>query len=246
VEEHVLDVMRKHAGSWWIKAILIAVALSFVIGFGILNRMSNQDTSRYVVRVGDTLVTPDEFQELMMTAQREYFEKYGTEMSDNDIINVQDSIISGRIDQILETREANRLGLTVTDSEVAEYISSDSMFQKDGEFDYETYKSFLENYLGYSEATYESMVKQGLLVQKLKDVVADAVKVTDDDIIETAKSQGKEIASTNELTPDDREYYANLALAVKKFTSYRDFLDELKSGETITINQDYLHKKQEG
>ncbi len=26
------------------------------------------------------------------------------------------------------------------------------MFQKDGEFDYETYKDFLDNYLGYSEA----------------------------------------------------------------------------------------------
>jgi len=242
----VLDIMRKNAGSWWIKGILIAVALSFVIGFGILNRMSDEDPSRYVVRVGDNLFTPDEFNDLVMTAQREYYEKYGQEMSDDEIINVQDSIISEQIDRILETKEANRLGLVVTDTEVADYISQDSIFQKDGEFDYETYKYFLENYLGYTEGMYESMVKQGLLIQKLKDIVTDSVKVTDDDIIDMAKSQGKEITSIDDLSPDDREYLLNLALAVKKFTAYREFLDALKAGETIKINEDYLYKKKVG
>ncbi len=82
MEERVLDIMRKHASSWWIKAILIAVALSFVIGFGILNRMENDNPSRYVLKVGDTVVTPDEFNDLMMTEQRNYFQKYGTEMSE--------------------------------------------------------------------------------------------------------------------------------------------------------------------
>ncbi len=236
--------MRKHASSWWIKAILIAVALSFVIGFGILNRVSNDDPNRYVVRVGDSLITPDEFSELMMNAQRDYFEKYGTEMTDDDIINTQNTIISERTDQILETKEANRLGLVVTDKEVADYIAQDSMFQKDGEFDYETYKSFLDNYMGYSEATYESMVRQSLQTQKLREIVTDSVKVTDDNVIETAKSQGKEITAISELSPDEREYYTNLALAVKKFSTYREFLDSLKSEVTIKINQDYLHTKE--
>jgi peptidyl-prolyl cis-trans isomerase D len=243
VEERVLDIMRKHASSWWIKAILIAVALSFVIGFGILNRMSNSDPNRYVVRVGDSLVTPDEFNDLMTKAQSEYFDKYKTEMTDDDIINTQNTIINERIDQILETKEANRLGLIVTDSEVADYIAQDSMFQKDGEFDYETYKNFLDNYLGYSEAAYESMVRQSLLTQKLREIVTDSVKVTDDNIIEMAESQGKEITAISELTPDEREYYSNLALAVKKFSTYREFLDGLKSNVTIKINQDYLHAK---
>jgi peptidyl-prolyl cis-trans isomerase D len=243
VEERVLDIMRKHASSWWIKAILIAVALSFVIGFGILNRVSNEDPNRYVVRVGDTLVTPDEFNELMMNSERDYFEKYGTEMSNDDIINTQNTIISERIDQILETKEANRLGLIVTDNEVAEYIAQDSMFQKDGEFDYETYKNFLDNYLGYSESAYESTVRQSLLTQKLREIVTDSVKVTDDNVIEMAESQGKEIAAISELTPDEREYFSRLALAVKKFSTYREFLDGLKSEETIKINQDYLQTK---
>lgn len=238
--------MRKNAGSWWIKAILGAVAVSFVIGFGILNRVSDADPSRYVVRVGDSIVTPDEFNDLMMSAQREYYDKYGAEMTDDDVINAQDSIISERIDQILETKEANRLGIVVTDSEVADYISQDSMFQKDGEFDYETYKSFLENYIGYSEAAYEGMVKQGLLTQKLRDIVTDSVKVTDDDVLYILKSQGMETAVLSEMTPDEREYYTNLALAVKKFTAYRDFLDELKADETIKINQDYLYTKKGG
>jgi peptidyl-prolyl cis-trans isomerase D len=246
MEERVLDIMRKHAGSWWIKAILIAVALSFVIGFGILNRMSNDNPDRYVVMVGDTLITPDEFNQLMMESQREYYNKYGEEMSDDDIINTQNTIISERIDQILETREAHRLGLSVSDSEVAEYIAGDSMFQKDGEFDYETYKYFLDNYLGYSEAMYESLIRQGLLTQKLQGIVGDSVKITDDDIMEVAVSQGRDVATIDDLSPDEREYFARLALAVKKFSTYREFLDSLKSEETIKINQDYLYTKKSG
>jgi peptidyl-prolyl cis-trans isomerase D len=246
MEEPVLDIMRKHAGSWWIKAILIAVALSFVIGFGILNRMDNDNPARYVVKVGDTLVTPDEFNDLMTTEQRNYAENYGTEMSEDDLINAQDTIISGRIDQILETNEANRLGLIITDSEVADTISQEYLFQKDGEFDYDTYKDFLDNYMGYSEAAYENMIRQGLLTQKLREVVTDAVKVTEDDIMDAAKSQGKEITSIDELSPDEREYYANIALAVKRFSTYRDFLNALKSEQDIKINQDYLYTKKNG
>jgi len=242
----VLDIMRKHASSWWIKAILIAVALSFVIGFGILNRMSNDDPNRYVVRVGDSLVTPDEFNQLMMDEQRNYFEKYGVEMSDDDIINTQDTIISERIDQILETKEANRLGISVTDSEVADYIAGDSMFQKDGEFDYETYKYFLDNYIGYSEAGYESLVRQGLLTQKIRDIVTDSVKITDDSVMEVAKAQGRDVETIDELSPDERDYFSRLALAVKKFSTYREFLDALKSEQTIKINQDYLYTKKSG
>ena len=239
----MLDIMRKHARSWWIKAILIAVALSFVIGFGILNRIENEDPSRYVVKVGDTLVTPDEFNDLIMTEQRNYFQKYGTEMSQDDLINAQNTIISGRIDQILETKEANRLGLIVTDGEVADAISMDSMFQKDGEFDYDTYKNYLDNYLGYSEAVYESSVRQSLLTQKLTEVVTDSVKVSDQDIQDMAESQGKEITSLAELSPDEREYYASIALAVKRFSAYREFLDALKSEQEIKINQDYLYSE---
>jgi peptidyl-prolyl cis-trans isomerase D len=243
VEERVLDIMRKNAGSWWIKAILIAVALSFVIGFGILNRLENENPGRYVVRVGDTLVSPDEFNELMMTEQRNYFEKYGKEMSEDDIVNAQNTLINERIDQILETNEANRLGITVTDAEVTEAISQDSLFQKDGAFDYETYKYFLDNYLGYSEGTYESMVRQSLLTQRLREIVTDSVKVNDDDVMDMAQSQGKVITSLADLNPDEREYYTKLALAVKRFSIYKDFLDALKSEQEIKINQDYLFTK---
>jgi peptidyl-prolyl cis-trans isomerase D len=242
----VLDIMRKHASSWWIKAILIAVALSFVIGFGILNRIENDNPSRYVVKVGDSVVTPDEFNELMMTEQRNYYQKYGTEMTEDDLINAQNAIISERIDQILETKEAERLGLIVTDDEVAETIAQDSLFQKDGEFDYDTYKDFLDNYLGYSEATYENMIRDGLQTQKLREVVTDSVKATDDDVMDAAKSQGKEITSLAELNPDEREYYTNIALVVKRFSTYKEFLDALKSAQEIKINQDYLYSRKNG
>ncbi len=120
------------------------------------------------------------------------------------------------------------------------------MFQKDGEFDYDTYKDFLDNYIGYSEATYERMIRDGLQTQKLREVVTDSVKATDDDIMDAAKSQGKEITSLAELTPDEREYYANIALVVKRFSTYKEFLDALKSEQEIKINQDYLYSRKNG
>ena len=46
-----------------------------------------------------------------------------------------------------------------------------------------------------------------------------------------------------ELSPDEREYYASIALAVKRFSAYREFLDALKSEQEIKINQDYLYSE---
>jgi peptidyl-prolyl cis-trans isomerase D len=241
VEESVLNILRKHARSWWIKAILIAVALSFVIGFGILNRMSSADRSRYVVRVGDNIVTPDEFSDLMMRSEQEYYQNHGTEMTDDERINLQDTIIKDRIDRIVEVKEANRLGLIVSDDEVAENIAGEPGFINNGAFDYDIYTQYLD-YVGLTEKMFEAEVRENLLVRKLKEIVTDSVKVSDDEIIEMAQSQGMTVTSLDDLTPDDRDYYARIALAVKRFTAYRTFLDSLKAAEEIDINQDYLLK----
>ena len=235
----MLDILRKHARSWWIKAILIAVALSFVIGFGILNRMDSADRSRYVIKVGDAIITPDEFSELMTRSEQEYYMNRGVEMSDQDRINLQDSLINDRIDRTVEVKEANRLGLKVSNTEVADIIATEPAFQNNGEFDYDIYARFLE-YQGFSERMFEENVREDLLVQKLKDIVFDSVKVSDDEIVEVAQSQGLIATTVDEMGPDERDYIGSLALAVKRFSVYRKFLDSLKAQEEIDINETYL------
>ncbi len=241
----MLNVLRRHASSWWLKGILIAVALSFIIGFGILNRISSADRSRYVIKVGNAIVSPSEFSDLMTKGEEEYYQKNNVEMTDDDRVNLQTSIIDNRIDQMLETKEADRLGLAVSDTEVAEYIAQEPAFQKDGTFDYDTFKQYLD-YEGYTEKMFEENIRQALLVQKLKDVVTDSVKVSDDEIIETANSQGRTVTRFDELNPDDKEYFGRLALAIKRFSIYREFLNSLKAQEKVDINQEYLYTKETG
>jgi peptidyl-prolyl cis-trans isomerase D len=243
VEDSVLNVLRRHASSWWLKGILIAVALSFIIGFGILNRVSSADRSRYVIKVGNAIVSPSEFSDLMSQGEQEYYQKNNVEMTDNDRINLQTSIINNRIDQMLENKEADRLGLVVSDTEVAEYIAQEPVFQKDGSFDYDTFKQYID-YEGYSEKMFEENVRQSLLVQKLKDVVTDSVKVSDDEILETANSQGRTVTRLDELSPDEKEYFGRLALAIKRFAVYREFLGTLKDQEKVDINREYLYTKE--
>ena len=57
----MLSYMRNNAGSWLIKVLLFGVALSFVIGFGILPTMRDEEGGGVVVaQVGERRITRDE------------------------------------------------------------------------------------------------------------------------------------------------------------------------------------------
>ena len=237
----MLNIMRKHARSWWIKTLLIAVALSFIVGFGILTTFREEDRDRYVAKVDDTIITPDDFSTAFYRELEEFREKYGEDLTDEEIkeLDLKRTVLNNQIDTILELKYARKLNIPVSDETIAELIVLTPYFQESGEFNYELYTQVLR-YNGLTEAQYESLVRDELTIEKMRNVVRDSVKVSDREVLSVIEFQGLEIESLDELTPDDMEFYTRTALAVKKFEAYGKFLNRLYSQADIDINTSYL------
>ncbi len=104
------------------------------------------------------------------------------------------------VDFALLQREATRRDLSVTDTELIEFIRSNPprdlvslpAFQTDGQFDIEKYRRALADpALAPTWAEYEAQLRVNLPLQKLQEQVVAGVNVTDAELLETYRSQNE-------------------------------------------------------
>lgn len=237
----MLNILRRQAGAWWIKVLLITVALSFIIGFGILGSVRDKDTSWYVAKIGDTIITADDFTTLYYREMEALREKYGDDLTEEDIaaLDLKRTILETEIERLLILREAQRLEIPVSDDEVADVIANTTIFRENGEFNYELYSEILR-YNGLSELQFEGMIREDLMSQKLKDVVYDSVKITDEEAVSLLAPLGVNAEIFDDADPNTREFLLSQALGIKKYQEYDQYLDDLMAKSEVIINEDYL------
>ncbi len=84
---------------------------------------------------------------------------------------IKHSILDGLVTQHLLGEEARRIGLYMTDEQIAQVIASIGAFQTDGRFDKERYEKVL-NENGMNRSGFEARIHQDLLIRQLTDVYA--------------------------------------------------------------------------
>src|SRR5690606_20621328 len=121
-------------------------------------------------------------------------------------MGLSSSAIDRLVTRHLLVNEAKRMGIAVTDEEVAEAIRDEPAFQKNGQFDFETYRTALRNWQGISPARFEERVRNDLLVGKIVAYLRNGGKVSDD-VIEAAYRQESDRASLAfvRIVPSDLE-----------------------------------------
>lgn len=186
----MLDYMRKHAQSPLIKALLIAVAASFFIGFGILTglrRLSPGELDRNTIAVvNDQVITLGQFQRSYQQAVQRYQEDFETELDDTLIqqLNIRENTLNNLIENALLREKARGLGLKVTDEEVKFSIISLPAFQNEQErFDRNRYLQVLR-YHRMSPGDFEEAQRERLLVSRLETILRDSVSVTEEELWE--------------------------------------------------------------
>jgi len=89
--------------------------------------------------------------------------------------------------------EAQRLGLTVTDSEVSQDILTDPSLQRDGQFiGKEAYMGLFAG-SGMTPTMYEEQIRQGILRQKLQALVTDGVVLTGADVEDEYRKRNEKV-----------------------------------------------------
>lgn len=160
----MLTALRKGAQSWIGKVVLGIIAVTFVIAFGVVGNLTNP--KEVLVKVDSHEIMVSEFRrtyEIELDRLRQRFPDNAEVLASQ--LNLRDQVLQRMINRYLMLREADARGLTVTEDELKETLTSRTDFQVDGRFDYETYRQILQqNRL--TPADYENQLREDLLLGK--------------------------------------------------------------------------------
>src|SRR5271155_536227 len=172
----MLNMMRKHAYSWGIRIVLGLIVVVFAfwgVGSGFFNQVHP------VATVDGDKILADEVQQQADVMRRTFQNMYGPQA--NELlkhINLQEQALEQVINQRLVAREAKRLGLQVSNTDLRRTIAAERAFQFGGQFDMQTYEAVLaEN--GMTPPEFESLRRTEMTMKLLHDMVTQAVLVSD-------------------------------------------------------------------
>ena len=212
----MLDLMRKHAGTWMIKALLGAIVVVFVF-WGVGSWTSQREGIVATVN-GESISLEDyrnAYNRLLDQARQSLGANLGDEMLKT--LQIPKRAMEQLIDRTLLKQAAERLKMKVTDEELAQSIRSTPAFQSEGAFDRRRYQQLLALNRMTPE-TFELSQRDSLLVEKLVRLVTETVKVSDAE----AESwyQWNQAAVAFDFVTVDAERYKAISVSADEITQY--------------------------
>lgn len=173
----MLQFMRKQARSWFVKILLGAIIVVFVLYFG---SMSGGRGGEAIATVNGKPITHGEFQteyRNMIDMLRQYYQGALTDEMLKQL-NLKQQAFDKILNRAVINEMAGRLKLSVSDGEIRQAIASYPAFQKDGAFSQEYYQRILkQNKL--SAEDFETMQRNSILAEKLRKIVTEGAVVSD-------------------------------------------------------------------
>ena len=190
----MLDQMRRHTG--WLKWSLALVVLAFVAFYipDFLTPTTGAAPGDVVARVGPERVTAGQFRQAYQNQLQAYRAAYGGSFNEQILrqMGLEQQILRQLVDERAAMAEARRLGLTVSDAEVAHRIYVIPAFQENGRFDAARYDQLLgAQRLGKGE--FERSLRDSLLVDKLRSALTDWVTVTDEAVEAAYRNRNEKV-----------------------------------------------------
>jgi len=178
----MLSLMRKHAKSWLIKILIAIIAVVFIFYFG-YSFTSNEGTK--VAEVNGEVISYPDYQNAYNNLLKNLQEQYQNMWSDNliEVFDLKNRALEGLIENKIIAREADKIGLDITEKEIREKIMTYSAFQYDGKFDENRYKAVLENNRTDPD-DFEETVAQELLQAKLIQFLLTFLVVSDQEVLD--------------------------------------------------------------
>jgi peptidyl-prolyl cis-trans isomerase D len=171
----VLDLMRRHARSWLIKAALGGIIIVFVFWYGWSGPVDESSSS--VAEVNGTIISYDYFYSVYYSELEKLKLRFRGAMPEGllEKLNLKQKIVKGLVNQLLLLQEAQRIGLFVTDEDLVQDIRSNPQFQRNGVFDDYVYQDYLRQ-IKLNPASYEQFRRQELIEEQLARLLTDGVK----------------------------------------------------------------------
>jgi peptidyl-prolyl cis-trans isomerase D len=183
----MLDRMRRHKG--WLKWSLFLVVLAFVFFYVpdfLRPRSGGAAPTEEVAEVNGEGITASQFRRAYQQQIQAYRAAYGASFNEQMLkqLGIEQQILRQLVDESAAVAEARRLGLTVSDAEVAERIFAIPAFQQNGVFaGEEVYANVLASQRPpVTKADFEDSLRRSLLVDKLRAALTEWQTVSDADV----------------------------------------------------------------
>ncbi len=176
----MLDLMRKHAGSWMVKILLGAIVVVFV--FWGVGSYTHQQAGILALVNGDVISREDHLKEYNRLLDQ-VRQNFGAGLNEELLkaLQLEQQALNQLIDRTLLRQAADRLRLQVSDEELSRSVRDISAFQSAGSFDARRYQQMLA-LNRWTPESFEAMQRDALLVQKLQRLITDSAKVSDREI----------------------------------------------------------------
>ncbi len=196
----MLDQLRRHASSWLVKATLTLIILTFIFFFGyarIASRYTKDQT--LVAKVDGQGIPLRKFQEYFQTSLEQIRKnsKSTEEMPAQLDEILKQNILNQLIARELTVLYAEKLGLTVSEEELARAIRSQKELFPNGEFDLRVYEErFLPSYRQRYGEGFEKAVERDLGVEKIGSLVAVLSQPWQKELAASLEKINKDLSTT--------------------------------------------------
>lgn len=187
----MLSLMREKAGSWIIKIVLGAIVIVFVF-WGVGSFRESQQ-NRVALVNGEPILLEDykqAYENYIQSLERQYGQHMTPEML--KMMQVRRQLMNTLISQKLMVQEAEKMGLKVTDEELAFSIQNMAAFQEAGIFDNRRYRYTLSQHKMAPE-DFEAAQRESMLLAKIHTLLTDTVKVTHGEVKQWYEWQGASV-----------------------------------------------------
>ncbi len=166
----MLRVMRKHASRWVLGLLCGVITIAFVFTFG----FNKGGTEQTVAEVGPYKISAFEYHELYNKTVEQYRALYRDKFDDEmkNELKLKDKVIDALVDRYLMLKQADDMGIRVTDKEYSEFLTGMGIFNRDGKFDRDTFLDFVRRN-GMDPKAFEQRQKREMVIGKLMTIVSD-------------------------------------------------------------------------
>ncbi len=234
----MLKLMRTHATSWVIKIILGAIVLVFV--FWGVGTFSSRPENK-AATVNGEVISQEDYRESYNNLLEQYRQRFGGNLNEDmlKMLNLKKQALDQLIDRNLMRREALKLDFRVSDKEIADFVQKTEAFQENGAFNERKYKNILA-YHHLTPEKFESLQKDAMLTDKLRALIINNVKVSDEEAREWYKWNDASVRIDYALFKPDK--YQDIKPTDEEVTAYFD-KNKTKYKTEAKVRIEFLHFK---
>ena len=222
----MLEQMQKHM-KWMLGIILAAVIVTFLF-FGVYPSSS---TGRTVAKVDGDVISYEEWNRSYLNLAENYRQIFKEKFNSGMEKMVRNQALQELIRNRLLSKEADRMGIRISDEELRQSILSIPAFSPNGAFDKRTYEYYL-NRVNMTPAVFEASQREYLKRQRLVDIIQDSVTVTDAEVSAAMAAQPKKGAPPKDILRQQ-------LVGKKRQDAEMAFIEGLKKKAKIKINESY-------